>query len=471
MARAQPLGARWGVRRTSVVIAVAVVFVALLGGGALLVLLLQSALASTTTESATARAGEIADLASQAGLGSAEAAVRADSRPTQLLQIVSPAGRVVAASRPRFAAHPLSTMSPAAGATDTVKSEIQDAGNTDDFLVAALGFPVADQVYVVQVAAPMQVQAQTVQTVATFLLGAAPVLLVVVGFAVWVLVGRALMTVEVIRSQVAQIDARRLDERVGVPPTEDEIAALAATMNVMLDRLEASSQAQRAFVSDASHELRSPLSTVLNVAEVSAADPTGARWRDRIETVLVEARRMAFLVDNLMTLAKADSDDLDLRTEDVDLDDVVQSEVQRLRGVSAHRVSASVPPIRIVGDSRRLTQVVRNLLENADRHARSTIEVLLSGEGSRAVLRIDNDGRVIEESMRGRVFERFVRLDDSRSRDLGGSGLGLAISAEIVHAHGGTIVATVTPAGWCRFEVVLPQRTQVEPAVLSLDTG
>lgn len=471
MARASPLGRRWGVRRTSVLIAVAVVFLALLGGGALLVLLLQSALASTTSESTTARAGEVADLAVADGMQAAMTAVRGDSRPSQLLQIVSASGQVLAASRPRIAAHPLSArLRPAPGISATVHTEINDIGRTDDFLVAAVGFTVGGQSYVAQVAAPMQVQAQTVQTVAVFLLGAAPLLLVVVGFAVWVLVGRALGPVEVIRGQVAQIDGQRLTERVAVPPTSDEIAALASTMNVMLDRLEASDRAQRTFVSDASHELRSPLSTVLTVAEVSAADPTGARWRERVETVLLESKRMRFLVDNLMTLAKADSHDLDLRRDDVDLDDVVQTEIQRLRSSTGHRVVVAVPPVRMVGDALRLTQVARNLLENADRHACSTISVSLSSDDTEAVFCIDNDGPVIEASLRERVFERFVRLDDSRSRDFGGSGLGLAISAEIVHAHGGSIFAEESPAHWCRFRVVLPRRLAPEQAVLSLDS-
>lgn len=238
----------------------------------------------------------------------------------------------------------------------------------------------------------------------------------------------------------------------------------------MLDRLEASDRAQRSFVSDASHELRSPLSTVIAAAEVSAADPSGALWEQRLETVLVESNRMRFLVDNLMTLAKADSHDLDLLAVDVDLDDLVETETQQLRSHSTHQIRSRVPPVRITGDPRRLAQVIRNLLENADRHALSQIEVSLSADTAAVTLRVDNDGEVIEEALRERVFARFVRLDSNRTRDSGGSGLGLAISAEIVHAHGGSIAAAESPSGWCRFEVVLP-RQGAQDSTLSPGSG
>lgn len=471
MARALTPLFGWGVRKSSVVIAVAVVFLALLGGGALLVLALQNALTSTATGSAVSRAGALASLATDSGIDAAIAEVEGDSRPVQLLQILAPDGSVLAASRPGLDARPLSQLSPPAGSTATVHTDVKDVGSTDDFVVAAQGFELNSQTYGVQVATPLAVEAATVRTVALFLLGGTPVLLVVVGLATWVLVGRALQPVEVIRGQVSQIDARRLAARVAVPPTKDEIAALATTMNVMLDRLEASDRVQRSFVSDASHELRSPLSTVITAAEVSAADPSGALWEQRLQTVLVESNRMRFLVDNLMTLAKADSHDLDLLEVDVDLDDVVDAEAQQLRTRTTHQVRSTLPPVRITGDPRRLEQVVRNVLENADRHALSTIEVSLDADDTTVTLRVDNDGDPIEESMRERIFERFVRLDDSRSRDSGGSGLGLAISAEIVRAHGGTIRASETPTGWCRFEVLLPRPVDPEADSLSLGSG
>jgi signal transduction histidine kinase len=254
---------------------------------------------------------------------------------------------------------------------------------------------------------------------------------------------------------VAEIDGRRLHERVEVPPTGDEIAALTATMNQMLDRLEHSDNSHRAFFSDASHELRSPLSTLVTTAEVASLDASGKTWLDMQQTVLGESSRMQALVEDLLTLAKVDADQLQLDVQDVDLEDVLDAEIRRLRTVSDHQVSAELRPARVRGDERRLTQVFRNLLDNAARHAESTIMIRMEQRPGEVVVSVDNDGETISSQDRERVFERFARLDASRSSDGGGSGLGLAISREIMIAHGGTVVATESD-GVCRFLVALP---------------
>ena len=119
-------------------------------------------------------------------------------------------------------------------------------------------------------------------------------------------------------------------------------------------------------------------------------------------------------------------------------------------------VAVTVEPTRVLGDSHRLGRVVRNLLENAERHRAQEVRLTLEQEGDDAVLLIDNDGAPVAPEDRERIFARFVRLDDSRTRDTGGTGLGLAIVAEIVRAHGGTVRAEVAPDGWCRFSVRLP---------------
>ena len=325
----------------------------------------------------------------------------------------------------------------------------------DEVLVSARGIEVHDQAYVVLVAAPLEVQTDTLRTVGLLLLGAAPLLVALVAAAVWVLVGRSLQTVERIRRQVAEIDGRRLHERVEVPPTDDEIAALAATMNQMLDRLEHSDNSHRAFFSDASHELRSPLSTLVTTAEVASLDASGKTWLDMQQTVLGESSRMQALVEDLLTLAKVDADQLQLDVQDVDLEDVLDAEIRRLRTVSDHQVSAELRPARVRGDERRLTQVFRNLLDNAARHAESTIMIRMEQRPVEVVVSVDNDGETISSQDRERVFERFARLDASRSSDGGGSGLGLAISREIMITHGGTVVATESD-GLCRFLVALP---------------
>ncbi|HEX3200192.1 MAG TPA: ATP-binding protein, partial [Propionibacteriaceae bacterium] len=130
-------------------------------------------------------------------------------------------------------------------------------------------------------------------------------------------------------------------------------------------------------------------------------------------------------------------------------------EIKRLRTVSDLEIASELQPVRVRGDERRLAQVFRNLLDNAARHAKSTIRIGMERRSVEVVVSVDNDGEIISHEDRDRVFERFARLDASRSTDGGGSGLGLAISREIMGAHGGTVVATEWD-GWCRFEVILP---------------
>ena len=300
--------------------------------------------------------------------------------------------------------------------------------------------------------------------VTLFLLAATPLLVIGVGLAVWILVGRALRAVEDIRAEVATIDDQGLSRRVAVPATHDEIAALAETMNTMLDRLETSHHAQRSFVSDASHELRSPLATLTTAAELAAAgdEPTRTRLLGTISSELVRVRR---LVDSLMTLARADAHDLLTVREDVDLDDLVDAEVQRLRATSVHRITVHLEPVRLTGgDPQRLAQALRNLVDNAERHAVGSIRLSLRRTDGHATLDVDNDGPVVPTEDRDRIFERFVRLDESRSRDAGGSGLGLAIARTAIESHGGTLRVVDAPDGWCRFEIMIPaSRSEIAP--------
>ena len=309
--------------------------------------------------------------------------------------------------------------------------------------------------YFVQVAVPIHVQRETVQTVTVFLLAATPLLVAGVGLAVWLLVGRALRSVERIRAAVADIDAQRLAARVEVPPTHDEIAALAETMNVMLDRLQVSHRAQRAFVSDAGHELRSPLATLSTAAEL-AVDADESKRTQLLATINLELIRMRGLVENLMILARADANDLAVVRTEVDLDDLIDNEVHRLHDTSGKRAEAIVEPVRVWADPQRLAQALRNLVDNAERHARTTVRMTLQSEDDQAVIWVDNDGPVIDDADRERIFERFVRLDDSRSRDAGGSGLGLAIARTGLQACGGDVSVVDAPDGWCRFEMRIP---------------
>ncbi|MGN6409697.1 MAG: sensor histidine kinase [Curtobacterium sp.] len=286
-----------------------------------------------------------------------------------------------------------------------------------------------------------------------------PVLVVVMGAVTWVVTGRSLRPVERMRTEVETIRAARPDARVAVPDTGDEIARLATTMNTMLDRLDRSAAGQRRFVSDASHELRSPIATIRQHAEVAAAHPDRADVVELSEVVRSEALRLQDLVNGLFELSRLDEGDVGVRRP-VDLDDLALDAVARARGLleaeppGSVRVDGSgIGPARVLGDERLLAAVVRNLVDNAVRHAAAPVVVALVEQDGCAVLTVDDDGAGIPAADRDRVFERLVRLDDARSRDAGGAGLGLAIVRDAVRAHGGDVVVTDSSLGGARFAV------------------
>ncbi len=291
---------------------------------------------------------------------------------------------------------------------------------------------------------------------ATALLTASTLLVVALVAAVtWWVVGRALRPVSRIRREVDDITADRLDRRVEEPGSGDEIAALAGTMNRMLSRLDASATAQRRFVSDASHELRSPLATMRQHAELARAHPDATTLDDLAGVVAEEGLRMQDLVDGLLVLTRLD-ERAPQRREPVDLDDLALAEVSRLRASGVTVDGSAIAAARVRADGRLLGRVVRNLADNAARHASSRVAIGVTGSAGRALLTVDDDGAGIPPAERSRVFERFVRLDEGRARDAGGSGLGLAIVAGVVAAAGGTVSVGESPLGGARFTVTLP---------------
>jgi signal transduction histidine kinase len=225
----------------------------------------------------------------------------------------------------------------------------------------------------------------------------------------------------------------------------------------MLDRLERSSARQRRFTADASHELRSPVASIRQHAEVALAHPGRTTTEELAETVLAEDLRVQRLVEDLLLLARADERTLELKRRPVDLDDLLFEEARRLRQTTGLRVdTAAVSARRVVGDETSLQRVVRNVVDNAARHARSSVALTLGAVDGTAVVAVEDDGAGIPESERERVLERFVRLDEARARDGGGAGLGLAIVAELVTAHGGRVDIGSSPIGGARVEVRLP---------------
>ena len=316
---------------------------------------------------------------------------------------------------------------------------------------------IAGAPYELRVALPLDDALRASSTVSGLLLAAVPILLVVLAGLVWLIVGRALRPVEMIRRDVDAIGPAELGSRVAEPRTDDEIARLARTMNRMLARLDASARAQRRFVSDASHELRSPLASIRQYAELARAHPDRVADGELADVVLAEGARLQDLVESLLLLTRLDESGLAVVRRPVDLDDVVLADARRVRDAGVVAVDTSaVSAARTDGDERMLSRLVRNLTDNASRHAQSRIAVAVGVRGDRIQLTVDDDGAGISAEERPRVFDRFVRLDEGRARDAGGSGLGLAIVAEIARAHGGDVRVEDSTLGGARFVVTLP---------------
>ncbi len=280
-----------------------------------------------------------------------------------------------------------------------------------------------------------------------------PVLVIGAGLMTWLITDRTLAPVGAMTRRVRELSATTLDARVPVPPTDDEIAELATTMNDMLDRLQSASVSQRQFVSDASHELRSPVASIRAQLETALQYPDDVDWPSIARIVLAEDARLEHLVGNLLAMARLEEGRLGPRSE-IDLDDLVMAQTQRMTGV---RLDLSgVSGGRVWGNPDELTSVIRNLLDNAARHARSIVSVSVREAGPWVIVTVGDDGPGIMADERERVFERFARLQEGRSRDQGGTGLGLALSRRVAEAHGGRIHVEDSPLGGACFVVALP---------------
>ena len=264
------------------------------------------------------------------------------------------------------------------------------------------------------------------------LLAGLPVLLLLVAGLTWLLTGRALAPVSGIRATFADITATDLHRRVPVPRSGDEIARLARTMNATLDRLERAVERHKRFVADAAHELRSPLAILRTRLELGRCESRGL-----VEESLTDVDRLQNLAADLLLLARLDAGE-PLRTDEVDLGEVAAEEALRPRREDVQVALDIAPDVVVAGSAAHLRRMVGNLVDNAVRHAESTVVVRVSAP---ATVQVSDDGPGIPAEHRESVFDRFTRLDETRARDGGGSGLGLAIARDIAHAHGGTLTA------------------------------
>jgi signal transduction histidine kinase len=269
-----------------------------------------------------------------------------------------------------------------------------------------------------------------------------PLLVGLAALCAGIAVGRSMRSVERLRRQTVAATAPGSTALV-VSDTDDELSAMAGAINDNVQRLRDSLAAQRQFVADAAHELRNPLSVLISGLEIADRYPGKASWPEVSAQALRSARRLHVLTQDLLTLAQLDAD-APARTEPLSLRDLC-TDLIAARQPAARRVELlDGPDPTVLGDRARLARVVGNLLDNGIRHARTSVSVRVGTEAGQAIVDVHNDGPAIAEADRERIFDRFTRLDEARTRDGGGTGLGLAIAREAAQRHGGTVTALPT---------------------------
>ncbi|MFF4246566.1 ATP-binding protein [Streptomyces sp. NPDC001822] len=471
------------VRARAALGATLVVAVALIGAGLAVLLVLRANLTDRAGLEAEVAAREVAG---QLALGTAYAELEPGDEETHPVQVTDEEGRVVAVSKdleaisgtgtaevepepPAPAPSPEGdddddddTSTPDRGEVSSDRLDFANGtatvdGETADYRFASVELTTDEDVTLtVHAGAPLAAEQEAVDSVRDSMLTGLPVVLLVVAGVTWLVTRRALRPVEGIRRELAAITASEdLGRRVPEPDSRDEVARLARTTNETLTVLEASVGRQRRFVADASHELRSPIASLRTQLEVGAAHP---ELLD-VPGAVADTVRLQTLAADLLLLARLDAGERPGSVV-VDLGALVREEVSRRTG---DRIAPAVSVreedgLDVTGSRGQLARVVGNLLDNAERHAVRSVAVSVRADRGGVVVEVTDDGAGVPPGERDRIFERFVRLDDARSRDDGGAGLGLAIARDVAVRHGGTLTAGAASDGGARFTLRLPRR-------------
>ncbi len=386
--------------------------------------------------------------------------------PEIVAQVVDSSGMVVAADRIVSGLDPILTgiLEQGHQRRFTVPSLFEEVEGVNEgledegpYIVFVEGVSLRNGAGIVVVAASLEASGEVTEALTPVLGLGLPIILVIVGIVTWILTGRALSPVDRMRSEAETISAIALDRRLPLPEARDELHRLAVTLNEMLDRLETSAATQRRFVADASHELKSPLSALRAMVDVSARDRASGERDELLRDLDREIDRMERLVADLLHLARYDEATPTEGRNAVRLDEIAAAEADS----PAHRTGVSVDmsglePVTIAGDRRQLSQLVRNLTANASRHASSGVWITTTHHEGMGILRVSDDGSGVPERERERIFERFVRLDESRTRDTGGAGLGLPVARAIAESHGGDLMVVTPDHGGATLEARFP---------------
>ena len=356
------------------------------------------------------------------------------------VQVIDDSGAVVAATPGLAGVTRFDVFeAPAVGAqrVETVSSEQIDGDADERFRVVARTTAVGDTQYSIWAISSLDAAISAQRYLRNGLLLGLPLpVALTLGLIMWV-VRRALAPVDAMRAEVDRIETRDLSARVTAPESDDEIARLATTLNRLLDRVERSAARQRLFAAAASHELRSPLSAIRTELEVGLAYPDRAEWPLIARESLIEVDRLEVLSRDLRALTRVR--DQAQSGDEIDLAELVAGEVARRSGAGRPRIVTNVESALVRADADSVVQVLRNLLDNAERHANGTIEAGVRRVADGVLLRVANDGPAVPVAERERIFEPFTRLDEARAAEDGGSGLGLAIARSTMHELGGRL--------------------------------
>lgn len=452
----QPTRLRWwsqaGIRLRATVVAVVALAIAIVFGAGALVVFLDMRLTASATEAVTIRVQDLASQVSSQDAAGIEAFALSTPGDNTVIQVLDSNASVLISSSSIEGEPGIVSPSSQPGPV-TVTARALPFVDGIEYAVASQGVNRSGATLTVVAAQSLAPVQQSVSAVVAALAIGAPLLLVGVGAVTWIAVGQSLDSVRRIRSRVEEIDEYGLGERVPVPASRDEIGNLARTMNHLLDRMQGAMTQQRQFVADASHELKTPLATMRTTLDVGQSTHQSL---DEVVPILDSSLdRMTSLVEDLLTLARAEGARSATTFEDVDLDDVLAEVASSFASKEASAtVTLITEPVRVQGNRRLLLRAVRNLVENATTYG-STARISLSEMNGSAVVSVDDDGPGIPAKDRERAFGRFVRLDEHRSRSEGGTGLGLAIVAEVVALHGGLVRIDDSEMGGARVQILL----------------
>ena len=312
-------------------------------------------------------------------------------------------------------------------------------GNAGPFLMVERGVVTGEGTMTVAAMASLAPAYEAAKTAAVLLATAFAVLLVFVAALSWMLAARTLRPVEQMRAAADSISIGDLSERIPVPEKDADLSRLAGTFNAMLARLEASVAEQRRFVSDASHELKSPVAAIRIMLETMRDHPDAVDVNELLDDLMGENERVSGIVSDLLLLARQDEGVSRLNKEPIDICDLLYEEAALLKGRTTNEIDVSdVQPVVCSADHEALSHAVRNLMDNAARYAKTRVKVSCAQTDDAVRITVSDDGKGIAPEDRERVFGRFVRLEEGRSRKEGSTGLGLAVVKTVAAQHGGT---------------------------------